>query len=100
MAALEVPKRAHLVKEVAGYFIARHLHMAAAETTQVPVARMGSDAHAMSDGRIHCRGHGAGISSVKAARDVGRRDSRYQPFIVDQRIGTESLAKVRTEVDG
>jgi hypothetical protein len=43
--------------------------------------------------------HG-GIASVKASRDVGRRDDGHQPYVVANREYSEGFTEVGVQVDG
>jgi hypothetical protein len=69
-------QRADLIRDEILDFARSRLELTSAESGEIRKSRMSSNGGPMLSRKRDCGPHGAGITSVKSARDIGGRDDR------------------------
>ena len=75
----EALERADLIDDAVGQFLARDLHLAAAEALEIGQRGMRADLDAVLLGELHGRAHVVEVGAMEAAGDIGDIDERHQP---------------------
>ncbi len=95
--AADAVERADLIEQHGFYLVRAAGHRAAAETGQIGVGGVGTDAHAMLDRQRHGAAHGQRLRGVKAAGDVGAVDEGHHFGIQTHGPGAIAFADIAVQ---
>ena len=90
---------AHLVEDVGVGLVGRKRHVAAAESLQVGVARVGAQGDAGLLGPVHGAAHHDRVAGVHAAGDVDARHQGDDVGVASDGVGAEAFAQIGIQID-